>query len=136
MPDLHYACVDTFELESGVSLKNVPVSFMAIGELNMSGDNAIVVCHPLIGHPDFRIWWNPLIGEDGHTFNVKEYFIICLTMLGSAYGSAGPLTVRNGDPESGLYGPEFPLTTVRDDVKLDLPGSTDAFTSYNSNLRE
>ncbi|KAG8905278.1 homoserine O- acetyltransferase [Tulasnella sp. 417] len=36
--------------------------------------------------------------------------------MGSPYGSASPVTVN---PDTGeLYGPEFPLTTIRDDVRL------------------
>lgn len=36
--------------------------------------------------------------------------------MGSPYGSASPVTLN---PETGEhYGPEFPLTTVRDDVSL------------------
>jgi homoserine O-acetyltransferase/O-succinyltransferase len=38
--------------------------------------------------------------------------------LGSPYGSASPVTI---DPHTGEnYGPEFPLVTIRDDVKYIL----------------
>jgi homoserine O-acetyltransferase/O-succinyltransferase len=42
---------------------------------------------------------------------------VCLNSLGSPYGSASPVTSKDGDPALGHYGPEFPLTTIRDDVK-------------------
>ena len=50
-------------------------------------------------------------------FDVTKFFIVSLNALGSCYGSASPVTNRDGDPEKGRYGPEFPLTTIRDDVK-------------------
>jgi homoserine O-acetyltransferase/O-succinyltransferase len=40
-----------------------------------------------------------------------------MNSLGSPYGSASPVTCKDGDPSRDRYGPEFPLTTIRDDVK-------------------
>jgi homoserine acetyltransferase len=58
--------------------------------------------------------WGPLIGP-GKTFDISKFFIFCGNALGSPYGSASPVTIN---PETGeTYGPEFPLTTIRDDVK-------------------
>lgn len=52
----------------------------------------------------------------GKAFDPSRYFIFCANVLGSPYGSASPVTVN---PETGKpYGPEFPLTTIRDDVRL------------------
>jgi homoserine O-acetyltransferase len=48
---------------------------------------------------------------------VSRFFVICLNSLGSPYGSASAITYKDGKAENGYYGPEFPLTTVRDDVK-------------------
>lgn len=51
----------------------------------------------------------------GKAFDMRRFFIVCLNVLGSPYGSASPLTTN---PETGeLYGPEFPATTIRDDVR-------------------
>ncbi|KAL8684839.1 MAG: hypothetical protein Q9218_008112, partial [Villophora microphyllina] len=36
----------------------------------------------------------------------------------SPYGSASPVTNIDGDPQKGRYGPDFPLTTIRDDVNI------------------
>lgn len=57
------------------------------------------------------------MGKAGRAFDVTRFFVICLNSLGSPYGSASPVTNINGDPNLGQYGPEFPLTTIRDDVK-------------------
>jgi len=51
----------------------------------------------------------------GKAFDSNRFFIICANTLGSPYGSASPVTVN---PDTGrLYGPEFPPTTIRDDVR-------------------
>jgi homoserine acetyltransferase len=58
--------------------------------------------------------WGPLIGP-GKAFDTSKFFIFCGNALGSPYGSASPVTV-NPDTKTN-YGPEFPLVTIRDDVK-------------------
>jgi homoserine O-acetyltransferase len=54
-----------------------------------------------------------MVGE-GKYFDPAKYFIVCVNMLGSCYGSTGPLSVN---PETGepYYG-DFPTLTVRDMV--------------------
>ncbi len=117
IPDQHIAVVPHFTLESGVTLHNVPVAYSTRGTLSPSGDNALVICHALSGSADVSDWWGPLMGGDGRAFDVTRFFIVCLNSLGSPYGSASPVTSIDGDPQLGRYGPEFPLTTIRDDVK-------------------
>ena len=51
----------------------------------------------------------------GKAFDPNRFFIICANTLGSPYGSASPITIN---PYTGKqYGPEFPPTTIRDDVR-------------------
>lgn len=51
----------------------------------------------------------------GKAFDYTRFFIFCANTMGSPYGSASPVTIN---PETGrLYGPEFPTTTIRDDVR-------------------
>ena len=53
----------------------------------------------------------------GKAFDPNRFFIFCANVLGSPYGSASPVTT---DPETGrTYGPEFPATTIRDDVRYE-----------------
>lgn len=117
IPNQHIAVVPSFTLESGVELHNVPVAYSTQGRLSTSGDNALVICHALSGSADVSDWWGPLMGRSGKAFDMTRFFIICLNSLGSPYGSASPVTNVDGDPALGRYGPEFPLTTIRDDVK-------------------
>ncbi|MCJ1327908.1 homoserine O- acetyltransferase [Thelotrema lepadinum] len=112
------AIVPSFTLESGVTLRNVPVAFSRRGTLNAEGNNALVVCHALTGSADVADWWGPLMGGPGRALDVSRFFVVCLNSLGSPYGTASPVTCKDGDPTQERYGPEFPLTTIRDDMNL------------------
>ncbi|KAH9936043.1 homoserine O-acetyltransferase [Amylocystis lapponica] len=64
---------------------------------------------------DVEDWWGPLMGR-GKAFDSKRFFIFCANFLGSPYGTASPVTIN---PDTGKpYGPEFPPTSIRDDVRL------------------
>ncbi|ONH65181.1 Homoserine O-acetyltransferase [Cyberlindnera fabianii] len=109
------AIIPEVELESGDVLTEVPVAYKTWGKLNERGDNCMLICHAFTGSSDVADWWGPLLGP-GRSFDPKKFFIVCLNSLGSPYGSASPVTKN---PETGeRYGPEFPLCTVRDDVKV------------------
>jgi len=118
IPDQKIAVVPSFTLESGVTLRNVPVAYKTFGTLSIERDNAMVICHALTGSADVGDWWGPLLGGPGKAFDVSRFFVVCINSLGSPYGTASPVTFKDGDPALGYYGPEFPLTTVRDDVNL------------------
>lgn len=117
IPDQEIVVIPSFKLESGVTLQNVPVAYSARGRLNKDGSNVMVICHALTGSADCADWWGPLLGRQGRAFDISRFYVICLNSLGSPYGSASPVTARDGDDKKGRYGPEFPLTTIRDDVK-------------------
>ncbi|KAI5919881.1 homoserine O-acetyltransferase [Camillea tinctor] len=78
----------------------------------------MVICHALTGSADVSDWWGPLIGGPGRAFDTSRFFIVCMNSLGSPYGTASPVTAKDGDVKNERYGPEFPLTTIRDDVNL------------------
>lgn len=51
-------------------------------------------------------------------FDPSRWFIFCANVLGSPYGSASPVTTN---PDTGKpYGPQFPPTSIRDDVRCVL----------------
>jgi len=132
-----------FELESGSDLFPVQVAYQTYGELNSEGTNAVLICHALTGNahaagvltdeendnrsnPDllnkYSIlnkrktgWWNELIGE-GKLFDTKKYFVISSNILGSCYGTTGPISIKNIFNRN--FGVNFPTVTVRDMVKL------------------
>lgn len=78
----------------------------------------MVICHALTGSADVGDWWGPLLGGPGRAFDTSRFFVVCMNSLGSPYGTASPVTSKDGDTDKGIYGPEFPLTTIRDDVNL------------------
>jgi homoserine O-acetyltransferase len=107
--------LENFQLESGRTLTLTRVAYKTWGKLNKEGTNCMILCHALSGSCDVQDWWGPLLGE-GKTFDTSKYFVFCGNVLGSPYGTASPLTI---DPLTNLpYGPNFPMTTIRDDVNL------------------
>jgi homoserine O-acetyltransferase len=73
----------------------------------------------------------------GKAFDPNNFFIVCCNVLGSPYGSASPITIN---PDTGkFYGPEFPPTTIRDDVRLhkivlDHLGVTSVFVAVGGSM--
>ncbi|KAK5293468.1 L-homoserine-O-acetyltransferase [Exophiala xenobiotica] len=113
--NLKVALVSRFTLESGYQLSQVPVAYSTWGALNEEANNVLVVCHALTGSSDIQDWWQSLLGPK-KALDPTRFFVICFNLLGSPYGSASPLTL---DPLTGKpYGPTFPATTLRDDVKI------------------
>ena len=84
----------------------------------------MVICHALTGSADVKDWWGPLLGgppeegKDVKAGDMSRFYIVCINSPGSPYGSASPVTAIDGDPQNDHYGPEFPLTTIRDDVNI------------------
>src|SRR5262249_7581767 len=103
-----------FLLESGGALQPVKLHYAVYGELNKKRDNAILVCHALSGSARVGDWWPHLFGEEG-VFNLEHACVICINLLGSCYGSTGPLSIN---PETNKpFGANFPLVTTRDWVR-------------------
>ncbi|KAF9575111.1 homoserine O- acetyltransferase [Mortierella alpina] len=115
VPSQTIAIIPEFTLDSGHVLHQVPVAYRTWGKLNDAGDNVMIICHALSGSADVEDWWGPLMGS-GRAFDPAKFFIICCNVLGSPYGTASPVTLN---PDTNVnYGPEFPLATIRDDVRL------------------
>lgn len=105
---------NAFSLESGKTIKNLTLGYTTYGKLNKNGDNAIWVFHGFSMDTNCAIWWNEIIGE-GKVIDPKKYFIICVNMPGSCYGSTGPLSIN---PETQTpYFKHFPFFTPLDMVK-------------------
>ncbi|KAG1830026.1 Alpha/Beta hydrolase protein [Suillus variegatus] len=113
--DQNICIVPSFTLENGRILREVPVAYKTWGKLNDVRDNVMIICHAFTGSADVEDWWGPLIGR-GKAFDPNRFFIFCANVMGSPYGSASPVTIN---PATGKpFGPEFPQTTIRDDVRL------------------
>jgi homoserine O-acetyltransferase len=102
------------ELESGKSINDFPLNYTTIGELNEEKDNVVWIFHAMTANSDPSDWWNGMVGE-GKFFNPEQYFIICVNMPGSHYGSVSPLTIN---PNTGQpYYQQFPFFTPLDMIK-------------------
>lgn len=103
-----------FPLESGNILPEIDIAYNTFGTLNADKSNVVWICHAFSANSNPTEWWPGMVG-DGLFFDPKDYFIVCANMLGSCYGSTGPLSIN---PETGKkYYKDFPVVTVRDMVK-------------------
>ncbi len=109
------AIIPSFTLESGVVLRNVPLAYRTWGRLNEAADNIIIVGHSLTSSADVSRWWAGVIGP-GRALDTGRYFVVCVNVVGSPYGSLSPLVVDAGTGRP--YGPTLPQATVRDAVGL------------------
>ena len=49
--------VPSFTLESGRTLRQVPVAYKTWGKLNESRDNVMIICHAFTGSADVEDWY-------------------------------------------------------------------------------
>jgi homoserine O-acetyltransferase len=105
------------KLETGQTLSSVDVVYHTAGTLNADKSNVIWFCHALTANSDVMDWWNTLCGE-GLTFDPSKHFIICANILGSCYGSSGPLTINPVDGKP--YYSRFPQVTIRDMIQAHI----------------
>ncbi|WP_456323947.1 homoserine O-acetyltransferase MetX [Hydrogenimonas sp.] len=110
-------------LESGRILEPYKLVYETYGEMNEARDNAVLITHALSGshHAAGRYegdrkagWWDGLIG-DGKAIDTKRFFVICVNVIGSCYGSTGPMSRMY--PSQERYRLKFPVITVKDMVK-------------------
>jgi homoserine O-acetyltransferase len=110
-----YHYTEPFTLESGKTLPELHIAYHTFGTLSAEGDNVIWVCHALTANSDVADWW-PHTVEAGKFLDPEKYFIVCANILGSHYGTTGPLSVN---PATGKpYYHTFPDFTVRDIVQV------------------
>ncbi|HOC73291.1 MAG TPA: homoserine O-acetyltransferase [Candidatus Hydrogenedentes bacterium] len=112
-------------LDGGAVLETVTVAYETYGTLNVSRDNAVLVCHALSG--DAHVagyhspedekpgWWDNMVGP-GKGIDTDKYFVVCSNILGGCKGTTGPGSTNpaTGEP----YGLDFPVVTVSDMVRV------------------
>nr|WP_262880750.1 homoserine O-acetyltransferase [Psychrobacter sp. ANT_WB68] len=126
----HFA--EPLTLECNRTLPSFDLIFETYGTLNSDKSNAILICHALSGshhaagfHSDDDKkagWWDNMIGPN-KAIDTNQFFVVCVNNIGSCFGSTGPTTINpdsinsseNSEPQ--VYGPDFPLVTVKDWVK-------------------
>ena len=105
------------KLENGQTLQTLDVVYHTYGTLNSDKSNVVWFCHALTANSDVSDWWGTLVGE-GKTYDPANHFIVCANIIGSCYGSSGPLTIN---PETSQpYYSSFPQVTIRDMVNVHI----------------
>lgn len=107
----YYTFPEPFELELGGKIENLTIAYDTYGTLAEGGGNAVWVCHALTANSDVADWW-PHTVEKGAFLDPEKCFTVCANIIGSCYGTTGPLSVN---PATGkpYYG-DFPRLTIRD----------------------
>jgi homoserine O-acetyltransferase len=84
-----------FTLESGEVLPDLVVAYRHDG-VPIGEGRQILVVHALTGSADAAgDWWAPLIGP-GQVLDTEKYGVICANLLGSRYGTSGPISRNRG----------------------------------------
>lgn len=106
-----YHSSEPFALERGGTLPELDIAYHTYGTLNERRDNVVWVCHALTANSDVADWW-PHTVEAGAFLDPDRYFVVCANILGSCYGTTGPLSTNpaTGEP----YYTDFPALTIGD----------------------
>ena len=112
--DFTFAQDEPFPLTAGGLLQPVTLRYAFYGDLDRLLDRVILVCHALSGSARTADWWGDLFGS-GLPFDTRSSCILCVNILGSCYGSTGPLS---NDPHTGIvrgfcHGANFRLENRR-----------------------
>lgn len=105
-----YQAKNPFLLENGEQIDQLTIAFNTYGTFDPEKNNVVWVCHALTANSDVFDWWKGVFGEKD-LFNPEEHFIVCANILGSHYGTSGPLnTFQDEKPLLDF----FPFITTRD----------------------
>lgn len=101
----------TLALEAGGMLNGASLVFHTSA---VRRGRVIWICHALTANSNPEDWWPEMVGP-GRTIDPERDFVVCVNMLGSAYGSESPACEN---PETGRpWLLDFPRITVRDSVQ-------------------
>ena len=128
--NFHFA--EPLTLECNRALPSFDLMVETYGTLNSDKSNAILICHALSGShhaagfhssDDKKSgWWDNMIGPN-KAIDTNQFYVVCVNNIGSCFGSTGPTTInpdtvnKADDSEPQVYGPDFPLVTIKDWVK-------------------
>lgn len=104
-----------FKLENGEIINGLTIAYHTYGKRKSTRSNVVWVCHALTANSDVADWW-PNTVEPKKFLDPGKYFIVCANILGSHYGTTGPLDINpaTGEP----YYDKFPFITIRDMVRV------------------
>ena len=83
-----------FDFEAGGSLEQIEIVYHTSP---VRDGKVIWICHALTANSDVEDWWPQLVGP-GKLIDTEKYYVVCVNVPGSPYGSCGPSSV---DPSTG-----------------------------------
>jgi homoserine O-acetyltransferase len=107
-----FICKRPFRLESGEELSSLEIAYHISEDYSVKKP-VVWICHALTANSNPAEWWSGITGP-GKAIDTRKYTVICANMLGSCYGSTGPVSPA---PDGSPYLLRFPSLTVRDTVK-------------------
>ncbi|MEP4199017.1 MAG: alpha/beta fold hydrolase [Aliishimia sp.] len=117
-----HALPQHFQLENGAEVLNGKLAYETWGDPKSSKSGVTLIfagmssgCHVTSSARDSSPgWWEDAVGV-GRPLTSDEHFIICVSNLGSCFGSTGPACV---DAKTGqTYGSSFPEITIGDQAR-------------------
>ena len=109
--------VGPLEFEAGGVLDSAEIVFHTSPREYKTGDRVVWICHALTGNSNPEDWWPGMVGE-GKVIDPSVCYVVCVSMLCSAYGACGPASLNPSSGKPWLL--DFPRTTVRDMVKAEI----------------
>ena len=100
-------------LEAGGCLRGARIVYHTAQPCWDGRKKIVWICHALTANSDPEDWWPEMVGR-GKVIDTEEYFVVCVNVLGSPYGSEGP-AAPGPDGRPRLL--DFPRVTVRDIVR-------------------
>lgn len=119
---MQFLHIGELPLCSGEVLPEVVLAIETFGRLDADGGNAILVTHGLTSGADMLAQssvagegsWADLL-KPGRALDAERYFIVCSNVIGSAFGSTGPASMKPGTDRH--WGPDFPDLSISDMVE-------------------
>ncbi|MBR4756647.1 MAG: homoserine O-acetyltransferase [Bacteroidales bacterium] len=103
-----------FEFEAGGRLDSLEIVFHKSFDEYDGTRKVVWICHALTANSNPEDWWPQMVGP-GMLFDTEKYFVVCVNILASPYGSSGPASVNPATGTPYLF--SFPAVTVRDIIR-------------------
>jgi homoserine O-acetyltransferase/O-succinyltransferase len=113
-PATHELALGKFITASGETLTGLRLRYRVVGNTDAARENGwILVFHALTGSADAEAWWGPLIGA-GKALDTTRHAIVSANLLGSCYGSTGPVewSAEHDEPFPDLTPADLALAHV------------------------
>ena len=107
---LRQEIITDLPLEAGGVLKGAHLVFHTSEQRH---GRVIWICHALTANSNPEDWWPEMVGA-GRTIDPEKDFVVCVNMLGSAYGSESPARINPATGKPWML--DFPRITIRDSV--------------------